>query len=105
MSAYMIVFAKIHDRDAFLRGYAPAASQLVTKFGGKYLLRAQDAEVLEGPLKTGMSVVISEWPDRETIKRFWNSREYARAKALRKDIADVDVIIADQLPPGISGEE
>jgi uncharacterized protein (DUF1330 family) len=105
MPAYMIVFAKINDRDAFLQGYAPAATRLVEKFGGKYLVRAQGAEVLEGSLEPGVSVVISEWPDRETIKRFWDSREYAQAKALREGVADVNVLIVDQLPADYSNDK
>jgi uncharacterized protein (DUF1330 family) len=94
----MIVFAKVKDRDAFLKGYAPAAAKLVEKFGGKYLVRAQGAEVLEGSLESGASVVISEWPDKETIHRFWHSPEYAEAKKLRDGIAEVEVTIVEALP-------
>lgn len=98
MPAYMIVFARVKDRDAFLQGYAPAASKLVAKYGGRYIVRAQGAEVLEGTGEDGASVVISEWPDKATIHRFWNSPEYEEAKKLRDGIADVDVVIVDQLP-------
>jgi len=98
MAAYMIVFAKVHDRDAFLKGYAPAAARLVEQFGGHYIVRAQGAEVLEGDLESGASVVISEWPDREAIRRFWTSPEYREAKKLRDGIANVDVTIVDTLP-------
>lgn len=98
MAAYMIVFARVHDRDAFLRGYAPAAARLVEQFGGRYIVRAQGAEVLEGDLQSGASVVISEWPDRDAIQRFWTSPEYRQAKKLRDGIADVDVTIVDTPP-------
>lgn len=97
MAAYMIVFAKVHDRDAFLQGYAPAAARLVEQFGGRYIVRAQGAEVLEGDLESGASIVISEWPDREAIHRFWKSPAYREAKTLRDGIADVDVMIVDTL--------
>ncbi|MCP4925610.1 MAG: DUF1330 domain-containing protein [Gammaproteobacteria bacterium] len=95
MAAYMIVFAKVKDRDAFLQGYAPVAGKLVEKFGGRYLIRAQGAEVLEGSLDSGASVVISEWPDKNTILQFWNSPEYQEAKKLRDGIADVEVTIVE----------
>lgn len=97
MSAYMIVFAKVHDREAFLTGYAPVAARLVERFGGRYIVRAQGAEVLEGDLESGASIVISEWPDRAAIHRFWTSPEYREAKKLRDGIADVDVTIVDTL--------
>ena len=98
MSAYMIVMARIHDREAFLTGYAPAAARLVEAFGGRYIARAAGAEVLEGSLAPGASVVISEWPDKDTIRRFWTSPEYREICALREGIADADVLIIDELP-------
>ena len=100
MAAYMIVIARIGDRKAFLQDYAPAASRLVEKFGGRYIVRAQGTEVLEGSLESGASVVISEWPDKDTIQRFWNSPEYQEARKLRDSISDVDVLIVDDLPGG-----
>jgi uncharacterized protein (DUF1330 family) len=42
--------------------------------------------------------VISEWPDKETAHRFWNSPEYAEAKALRADIADCQVLLIEAPP-------
>jgi uncharacterized protein (DUF1330 family) len=95
MPAYMIVYASIKDRDKFLQGYAPVASRLVEKFGGKYLVRAQGGDVLEGSLKPGMSVVISEWPDKQSILDFWNSTEYQAAKQLREGVADCEVTIIE----------
>ncbi|MAF82783.1 MAG: hypothetical protein CL797_01615 [Chromatiales bacterium] len=97
MAAYMIVFAKVKARDAFLQGYAPAAAKLVEKFGGRYLIRAQGAEVLEGSLESGASVVISEWPDKHSILQFWDSTEYQETKKLRDGIADVEVTIVETL--------
>ena len=91
----MIVYAKIKDRDKFIQGYAPAASKLVAEHGGKYVIRAPAAEVLEGDLDPGLSVVISEWPDKETILRFWNSPEYREAKKLREGVADCMVSIVE----------
>jgi len=95
MRSYMIVTAKIKDRDAFINGYGKAAGALVTKFGGRYVLRGPGAKLLEGQWGDGASMVISEWPDRETILRFWDSPEYASAKALRDGIADVQVLVID----------
>lgn len=95
MPAYMIVTAKIADRDAFIQGYGAAAGALVAKFGGKYVLRGPGAELLEGDFGDGASMVISEWPDKETAKRFWNSPEYGEAKKLREGIADCQVLLIE----------
>lgn len=95
MKTYMIVTAKIHDRDAFIKGYAAAAAELVTKFGGRYLLRAPGATLIEGDFGDGAGMVISEWPDREAVLKFWNSPEYQAAKKLREGMADCQVLIID----------
>jgi len=95
MPAYMIVIARIADRERFIAGYGAAAARLVERFGGRYLIRGPGAEALEGSFGNGASVVVSEWPDKETARRFWNSPEYAEAKALRDGIAECQVLLID----------
>ncbi len=101
MPAYMIVTAQIEDRDAFISGYGAAAGSLVEKFGGEYVLRGPGAELLEGNFGDGASMVISEWPDKEAARKFWNSPEYAEARKLREGIADVQVLLIES--PKING--
>lgn len=101
MPAYMIIAAKIADREAFVSGYGAAAAKLVTQFGGKYVLRAPGAELLEGDWGDGASVVISEWPDKAAARAFWNSAEYAEVKKLREGIADVQLLLVEA--PSING--
>lgn len=91
MAAYMIVLAKITDRERFLSGYGQAAAALIQKHGGRYLLRGPGVQVLEGDWGDGAGAVISEWPDMPTLRAFWDSPEYAEVKKLREDIADCRV--------------
>lgn len=98
MSAYLIITAVIHDRERFVTGYGPAAAKLVERFGGRYLVRAPGAELLEGEGPRGASVVISEWPDAAAARAFWTSPDYAEVKRLRDGIADVTVLLIE--PPG-----
>jgi uncharacterized protein (DUF1330 family) len=95
MTAYMIVTAKITDRDNFINGYGAAAAALVEKFGGKYVLRGPGVELLEGGFGDGASMVISQWPDKDVAKAFWNSPEYAEAKKLREGIAECQVLLIE----------
>ena len=101
MPAYMIVVAKIKDRDAFINGYGAAAGKLVEAFGGKYVLRGPGTELLEGDFGDGASMVISEWPDKAAATAFWNSPEYAEVKKLREAIADCQVLLIEA--PTING--
>ena len=95
MTTYMIVTAKIADRDAFIKGYGAAAGALVEKFGGKYVLRGPGALLLEGSFGDGASMVISEWPSKQAALTFWNSPEYGEAKLLRAGIAECQVLLIE----------
>ncbi len=95
MTAYMIVVADIADRDAFINGYGKAAGALVEQFGGRYVLRGPGATLLEGAFGDGASMVISEWPSKAAAQAFWNSPEYAKAKALREGIASCQVLLIE----------
>ncbi len=95
MPAYMIVTAKIADRDAFINGYGASAGALVAQYGGKYVLRGPGVELLEGAFGDGASMVISEWPDKAAARAFWTSPEYAEVKKLRDGIADCQVLLIE----------
>lgn len=103
MAAYMIVLAKVHDRERFLNDYATRAAQLIEAFGGRYLLRLPGAQVLEGMLEPGQSVVISEWPDLAAAEKFWSSAEYAEVKRLREGICDAQVLLVEDPPAAAAG--
>ncbi len=95
MPAYMIVTAKISDRERFINGYGSAAGALVQEMGGRYLLMGPGAELLEGEFGDGASMVISEWPDKAAAKAFWDSEAYAEIKKLREGIADCQVLLIE----------
>jgi uncharacterized protein (DUF1330 family) len=91
----MVITAKVHDREKFIAGYAQATAPLVEKFGGRYVMRAPGATLLEGDFGEGASIAMSEWPDRNAALKFWNSPEYAQAKPLRDGLADVQVLLVE----------
>lgn len=95
MPAYLIILARIHDRERFLVGYAVEAAKLVERYGGHYLFRGPGAVSLEGALGDGHSVVISQWPDRAAAEKFWYSHEYREVAKLREGICDVEVQLVE----------
>lgn len=102
MPAYLIITATLSDREAFMAsGYPAAAAALVERFGGRYLLRAPGAELLEGDFGQSGSVLISEWPDRDAARRFWDSPEYQETRKLRANTASCQVLLIDA--PAIGG--
>lgn len=102
MTAYMIVTARISDREAFISGYGAAAAALVEQFGGRYVLRGPGAQLLEGHFGHDASMVISEWPSKAAALAFWNSPEYAEVRKLRDGIAECQVLLIEA--PKINGQ-
>ena len=94
MTAWLVATATIPDRAAFLAcGYSEQAAALLTAAGGRYVLRAPGAQVLEGAGRSGASVIVSEWSDRASALAYWNSPEYQALRALRAGLAEIDVMV------------
>jgi len=91
MTAYMVVFARIKDRERFIKEYGMPTSEVIKKFGGEYLVRTPKVTAIEG----GASAVISKWPNRDAIERFWNSPDYEPLKEARQPLADCEVVIIE----------
>ena len=96
-AAYLIVEARITDPDGFA-DYASAASALVARFGGEYVVMRGEQQWLEGPTDAARTVV-SRWPDRATALAFWNSDDYAQIKPLRAGTGDFRVRLVDAAAP------
>lgn len=76
MSVYAIVQVDVKDADAYAK-YAELAGPAVAKYGGEFLARGGDVEVMEGT--TRARCVIIRFDDMETAKRFYNGPEYQEA--------------------------
>lgn len=95
MAAYVVIRIKSDD-PAQLKDYQNAAPSIIKKFNGKLLARGGEVVSLEGPEET-RRIVIIEFPDVDTAKRFYYSDEYTKAIELRKDIADFELIAVEGL--------
>jgi uncharacterized protein (DUF1330 family) len=89
MAAYMIVQITINDEQQWNK-YREAVVPLITKFGGKPLVRAGAVELLEGH-HDGRLMTMIEFPSMEAIHQFWNSPEYAPVKEIRRGAATLDI--------------
>ena len=89
MPAYMVVQINITDPDKFAK-YREAVPAVVESFGGRYIARGAQVEILEGS-HDGRRLVLFEFPSMDAIRRFWNSPEYAKVKPLRENAAEIDV--------------
>lgn len=73
--------------------YAKAAGDLLIAYGARAVVRPDTALVKEGRPKA--RTVIFEFGSFDEAKAFWDSPEYAEAKALRAGAADGDFILIE----------
>jgi uncharacterized protein (DUF1330 family) len=98
MVAYIIVEIAIRDAETYER-YKQMAPPSIATYGGRYLVRGGAVEVLEGSWNPPRFVIL-EFPTVERARAWWDSPEYAPAKALRQTCTQTDMILVEGLPPG-----
>jgi uncharacterized protein (DUF1330 family) len=93
MPAYIIAQINITDPQKY-QEYAKLAGPATAKYGGKFLTRGGAKTELEGRIPY-QRIVVTEYPDVEAAKRFYNSPEYQEAKSKRLGAADFNMIIVE----------
>ena len=95
MSAYVIADIDVQDpvRYADYRKMVPAS---IEAYGGRFLARGGKVESLEGPWEPKRTVIV-EFPSVERAKAWWDSAEYAPAKALRRAASQGSLILLEGL--------
>jgi len=98
MSAYLLTVVTLTGRTPAFVEYARRSAELVSRFGGRYLIRGKAAQVLEGSQFAERLAVVSEFPDRATAMAFYTSPEYQAVKPLRDGTGSYDIGIFDGAP-------
>jgi len=93
MPAYIIVEVTILNPKGY-EEYKKLTPASIAAFGGRFLIRGGKTETLEGDW-TPERIVVVEFPDMETAKKWWNSPEYAPAKNIRLITAKTKMILAE----------
>jgi uncharacterized protein (DUF1330 family) len=93
MPAYVIVDVTIHDPATYER-YKTLTPASLAAYGGRFLVRGGSTTPLEGTWRPGRLVIL-EFPTAERARAWWDSPEYAEAKALRQSCADTDMLLVE----------
>jgi uncharacterized protein (DUF1330 family) len=91
MSVYLVSVCEITNMNDNLKSYAQKSAELITKYGGSYLIRGPSVEVLEGIQLNNKSLIIAEFPDVESIKAFLGGDDYRAIKHLRDGTGIYDI--------------
>ena len=95
MPAYVIIETDIHDPEQYER-YKAASPAAVAAGDGRFLARGGELAVLEGDWNPPRIVVL-EFPDLETAKRWYDSPGYQEAKRLREGAASLRMVAVEGL--------
>jgi uncharacterized protein (DUF1330 family) len=102
VAAYIVSRVRIHERAAMAR-YMAEAPATVAAFGGRYLVRGNDVQALEGAWEHERMVVV-EFPDKSAALAWYGSEQYRPLRDLRQASADTVILLAEgvstQLPSG-----
>lgn len=95
MPAYVVAEIEVEDPVRY-EEYKKLAPTAIAAYGGRYVARGGRTEVLEGAWSP-QRLVIVEFPTLARAQEWWDSPEYAPAKALRQSCARAKLIVLDGL--------
>jgi uncharacterized protein (DUF1330 family) len=96
MPAYIIAESTILDVKAF-EIYRRRAEASVVEYGGRYLARGGEIEVLEG--ECAPRVVLLEFPSMDAARLWYRSPEYAKALDVRDQALSRNLFLVDGVAP------
>lgn len=82
MPAYLIADVEVKNAEAY-QEYSAQVPATIEQFGGKFLVRGGISQVLEGNWHPHRTVVI-EFPDQETLSRWYFSDAYQAIIGIRE---------------------
>jgi uncharacterized protein (DUF1330 family) len=93
MPGYVVLSVEVLDPERY-KEYARMGTPTVSQYGGRYLVRGGQVERQSGTWEP-KRLVILEFPSVEQARVWWDSPEYAPARALREACAVSDVVIVE----------
>jgi uncharacterized protein (DUF1330 family) len=95
MTAYVIVDMTVTD-SVKIQDYRKLAEQSVADYGGRFIVRGGQTQVLDGDWSP-QRVVVLEFPGMDQARRWRASPEYAKACEIRNRAATTRMILVEGL--------
>lgn len=93
MTTYIITLVNVTDPEKYKK-YSEMATIANQLYGGNFVVRGGNPEVLEGNVPYPR-IVVNQFDTREQAKAFYNSVEYQRARDERLGAADFNMVVVD----------
>lgn len=86
MTAYIVSTISISDPETYKK-YTAKTPALVEKYGGKFLVRGNPVQTLEGDEFQDRMVII-EFPSQQALQDWYNDPDYQDAILIRQSASD-----------------
>lgn len=93
MAAYVIYQAEVLDPVQYEK-YKAKTPESIAAFGGRFIVRGGEIDVLEGEAPLGRTVVL-KFPSMQAAKNWYASDQYTAARALREGAVRASAYIVD----------
>jgi uncharacterized protein (DUF1330 family) len=84
MAAYVIAVRIEAWNPEVFAAYGPLAAASIAKFGGRYLAKSEQLELLEGEGFPPLAMAVLEFPSVEQARAWFASEDYQKAAAIRR---------------------
>jgi uncharacterized protein (DUF1330 family) len=91
MKGYIIAEVDVHDPEQYA-DYRAAVPATLEPYGGRFVVRGGDAEVLEGDWQP-KRIVVLEFDSPEQARAWYDSEEYREPMALRQRTSTASLIL------------
>jgi uncharacterized protein (DUF1330 family) len=91
MTAYVIGEVRVKDHDAYLE-LVPIFDKSHKEYGGRLVARSDEPDTFAG-MPAGGRIIVIEFPDLGTARRWWNSTLMKEARD-RRDVYRINSIFA-----------
>jgi uncharacterized protein (DUF1330 family) len=91
MKGYIIADVEIHDPGVY-EAYKAAVPATLEAYGGRFIVRGGETEVLEGDWQP-KRIVVLEFDSPEQARAWYESEEYRDPKALRQRTSTASLIL------------
>lgn len=95
MAAFFIVNIDVKDADKF-EEYRSVVPATIEKYGGEYLARGGEQQVMEGEWPNPRTVLL-KFPSMEQARAWYDSDDYAGPKALRLAATSGNMVLVEGL--------
>jgi uncharacterized protein (DUF1330 family) len=95
--AYVVADIEVLDAEAY-EDYKRLSTAAVETYHGRWLVRGGEVEELEGDWRPHRIVVL-EFDDADAARRWYDSPEYAEARAVRQRAARSSMLLVEGVQP------